>query len=152
MTPRIGDRDWKDIWLDSPEYQKMRQEIEDIKREGLARPPPDRQNESTCKSLDVSKTVTIVLILYRRHIVLDAAQRGCETEQLGPLAVTRIRLQQAICPRLYLPRNLPVFPAARSQHTRPSIPYLRNVSQSMAFCVSRSLIHFHLASGCPCCP
>ena len=49
LAPRIGDRDWKDIWLDSPEYQRTRDEIEQIKAEGLAHPAPEKQNESTCK-------------------------------------------------------------------------------------------------------
>ncbi|PCH34093.1 hypothetical protein WOLCODRAFT_87269 [Wolfiporia cocos MD-104 SS10] len=37
LSPRIGDRDWKDIWLDSEEYRKMRAELETIKQEALAK-------------------------------------------------------------------------------------------------------------------
>ena len=33
LTPRIGDRDWKDHWLDSEEYKGVLAEIERIKRE-----------------------------------------------------------------------------------------------------------------------
>lgn len=32
LTPRIGDRDWKDHWLDSAEYQNVLAEIEKIKQ------------------------------------------------------------------------------------------------------------------------
>lgn len=37
-TPRIGDRDWADIWEDSPEYQVAKKEIEGIiqERKGVA--------------------------------------------------------------------------------------------------------------------
>ena len=49
LAPRVGDRDWADIWRDSPEYKVMRQEIEDIKQQGLARPVPEKNNETTCK-------------------------------------------------------------------------------------------------------
>ncbi|KAG5220334.1 pleiotropic drug resistance abc transporter [Salix suchowensis] len=35
VAARIGDRDWKDVWLDSPECRIVRQEIEDIKRAAL---------------------------------------------------------------------------------------------------------------------
>lgn len=49
LAPRIGDRDWKDIWMDSPEYQRMKDELEQIKAEGLAYPAAEKQNESTCK-------------------------------------------------------------------------------------------------------
>ncbi|KAI0804598.1 ABC-2 type transporter-domain-containing protein [Irpex lacteus] len=47
LEPRIGDRDWADIWRDSPEYKVMRQEIEDINQQGLAHPVPEHNNETT---------------------------------------------------------------------------------------------------------
>ncbi|KAJ7361329.1 pleiotropic drug resistance ABC transporter [Mycena albidolilacea] len=46
-TPRVGDRDWKDIWLDSPECQTLRNEIETINNQGLALPEPDNKSQST---------------------------------------------------------------------------------------------------------
>ena len=53
VTPRIGNRDWKDIWLDSPEYQQAKQEIEVMKAEALKKPVPEKSSVSTCK-FDVS--------------------------------------------------------------------------------------------------
>ncbi|KAI0095244.1 ABC-2 type transporter-domain-containing protein [Irpex rosettiformis] len=47
LAPRVGDRDWADIWRDSPEYKVMRQEIEDIKQQGLALPVPEKNSETT---------------------------------------------------------------------------------------------------------
>ncbi|KAF8963959.1 ABC-2 type transporter-domain-containing protein [Flammula alnicola] len=47
VTPRIGDRDWKDVWQDSPEYQKVQEEIAAIKKEALSRPESDQQELST---------------------------------------------------------------------------------------------------------
>ncbi|KAF7795148.1 hypothetical protein EIP86_006296 [Pleurotus ostreatoroseus] len=47
LAPRIGDRDWKDIWLDSPEYKQMREELEHIKTDGLSRPASEKHSEST---------------------------------------------------------------------------------------------------------
>ncbi|KAI5478639.1 ABC transporter [Pseudohyphozyma bogoriensis] len=35
---RIGDKDWADIWLDSPEHAEVKAEIVRLKEEGLARP------------------------------------------------------------------------------------------------------------------
>ncbi len=49
VTPRIGDRDWKDIWLDSPDCARAKTEIEQIKREALARDRPVNTKHSTCK-------------------------------------------------------------------------------------------------------
>ncbi|KAJ6601432.1 ABC-2 type transporter-domain-containing protein [Mycena vulgaris] len=46
-TRRVGDRDWKDVWLDSPECQKLRDDITAIKSQALARPEPDKKALST---------------------------------------------------------------------------------------------------------
>ena len=50
VQPRIGDRDWKDVWLDSPECEKVRREIEEIKATALARPVEEHKKMSTCTS------------------------------------------------------------------------------------------------------
>ncbi|KAI0064587.1 hypothetical protein BV25DRAFT_1869256 [Artomyces pyxidatus] len=47
VTPRIGDREWKDIWVDSPEFQRAKYEIEEIKRVALARPQTEKVVHST---------------------------------------------------------------------------------------------------------
>ncbi|EKM61431.1 uncharacterized protein PHACADRAFT_248034 [Phanerochaete carnosa HHB-10118-sp] len=47
LAPRIGNKDWKDVWLDSLEYEQTRQEIEQLKREGLAYPVPEKGEEAT---------------------------------------------------------------------------------------------------------
>ncbi|KAJ6623061.1 ABC-2 type transporter-domain-containing protein [Mycena sp. CBHHK59/15] len=46
-TRRIGDRDWKDIWLDSFECQKLRDEISAIKASALSHPEPEKKKLST---------------------------------------------------------------------------------------------------------
>ncbi|KAG9313864.1 pleiotropic drug resistance ABC transporter [Chiua virens] len=45
LSPRVGPRDWKDVWLDSPEYQRVRDEINEIKARGLA--IPDTEQNAT---------------------------------------------------------------------------------------------------------
>ncbi|KAF9270866.1 hypothetical protein L218DRAFT_889741 [Marasmius fiardii PR-910] len=47
VAPRIGKRDWKDIWLDSPEYQMVLKEISLIKERGLARPDENKKRDIT---------------------------------------------------------------------------------------------------------
>ncbi len=49
VSPRIGDRDWNDIWLDSQEYQNVRAEIDTIKATALAIPETDTKTLSTCE-------------------------------------------------------------------------------------------------------
>jgi ABC-type multidrug transport system ATPase subunit len=51
VSPMIGDRDWKDVWLDSPENQAVRREIKAIKEEALSHPEPDSKTLSTCSYL-----------------------------------------------------------------------------------------------------
>ncbi|KAJ7922816.1 pleiotropic drug resistance ABC transporter [Mycena leptocephala] len=46
-TPRIGDQDWKDIWLGSPQCQKLQNDIASIKGQALAQPEPDKKSQST---------------------------------------------------------------------------------------------------------
>ncbi|TFK42022.1 pleiotropic drug resistance ABC transporter [Crucibulum laeve] len=47
VSPRVGDRDWKDIWLDSPEFQHVKDEIDAIKQKALAKPEADKKEMST---------------------------------------------------------------------------------------------------------
>jgi ATP-binding cassette, subfamily G (WHITE), member 2, SNQ2 len=49
VSPRIGDRDWKDIWLESPEHDQVIREIAEIKASGLAHPEPEKKEATTCK-------------------------------------------------------------------------------------------------------
>lgn len=51
IAPRVGDKDWADIWLQSPEYQQMRLEIEEIKRDALARPEGEKRKETACRCI-----------------------------------------------------------------------------------------------------
>ncbi|KAK7025463.1 ATP-binding cassette transporter snq2 [Paramarasmius palmivorus] len=60
VTPRIGKRDWKDIWLDSPEYQDVRQEIDLIKQRGLARPEDKNTKVSTYATSFLYQLKTVV--------------------------------------------------------------------------------------------
>ncbi|KAI0945373.1 hypothetical protein AcW1_001611 [Taiwanofungus camphoratus] len=47
LSPRIGDRDWKDIWLDSPDYEEVRTEIDRIKRDSTAHPVSEDEKPRT---------------------------------------------------------------------------------------------------------
>jgi ABC-type multidrug transport system ATPase subunit len=60
ITPRIGDRDWKDIWLDSPEFAHAKEEIEEIKRETSARNQTVSTKRSMCRSSRLKALATII--------------------------------------------------------------------------------------------
>ncbi|KAK7464484.1 ATP-binding cassette transporter snq2 [Stygiomarasmius scandens] len=67
VTPRVGDRDWKDVWLDSPEYSAVRNEIELIKQRGLARPEENKKNTSTYAT---SFLYQLQLVVKRNNLAL----------------------------------------------------------------------------------
>lgn len=52
VTPRVGDRDWKDIWLDSDHYQMVLREIQELKTKGSAQPTDSKGKSTTCKCCD----------------------------------------------------------------------------------------------------
>jgi ABC-type multidrug transport system ATPase subunit len=50
ISPKIGDRDWKDIWHESPECARIKVEIEEIKHVALTRSLCLTKKRSTCRS------------------------------------------------------------------------------------------------------
>ncbi|KAG5635015.1 hypothetical protein H0H81_012718, partial [Sphagnurus paluster] len=60
VTPRVGDRDWKDVWLDSEECRAAREEIQAIKQRGLAKVEPDRKALSTYATSFLYQLKTVV--------------------------------------------------------------------------------------------
>lgn len=49
--PRIGPQDWKDIWLESPEFETLKREIEELKAEGVTKSIEETAKPTTCESL-----------------------------------------------------------------------------------------------------
>lgn len=116
LAPRIGDRDWKDIWLDSPEYRETREEIDRIKTEALALPAPEKSHESTCKCSMHGASQDMSNRCYRCYTVLGATHRSREAQQPRIVAYARIRLQQAFRARVHLALRVAVLPPAGSWH------------------------------------
>lgn len=47
LTPRIGDRDWAELWRESPEFQDTIDEIEQIKTEAIKHPKGETRASSS---------------------------------------------------------------------------------------------------------
>ena len=47
LTPRVGDRDWADIWRDSPEFRETLDEIEYIKSEAIRQQNGENKTSSS---------------------------------------------------------------------------------------------------------
>ena len=56
LAPRIGDRDWKDYWLESDEYCDVLAEIERIKQ-GTKDRDDDRKGHTVCEYDRVTQRV-----------------------------------------------------------------------------------------------
>ena len=46
LAPRVGHRDWADIWHDSPEFRETIEEIERVKARGLVKPAQEKSDVS----------------------------------------------------------------------------------------------------------
>jgi len=113
VTPMVGNRDWKDLWLESPEYQTVLDEIKSIKEEALSRPEPNKKTMSTCLYPGVpSLLASLTDIIRRCYTVPVPAPAGGATEQLGAMAITRLYLQSHVCVFIHLPLHLFVLLAA----------------------------------------
>ena len=58
VAPRVGNRDWKDIWLESPEYVTLKEEIATIKKAALLEEEPDKTLMTTCKQVAVEVLIS----------------------------------------------------------------------------------------------
>jgi len=75
ITPRVGDRDWKDIWLDSPEHARVKEEIAAIKREALSLPVVESEHQSTCKFYPTNSYLTSAAnCIFRRQSFLTTVE------------------------------------------------------------------------------
>ena len=64
VTPRVGPKDWKDIWLESAECAKVKEEIQAMKSAALSRPSDiNAELTKTCPSTVAMMAVTDVIIL-----------------------------------------------------------------------------------------
>ncbi|KAG6331298.1 hypothetical protein ID866_7790 [Astraeus odoratus] len=67
LSPRIGSRDWMDIWLDSPEYKRLREEIDEIRSQALERPAPAQEKS---RSYATSFLYQLRVVVKRNNIAL----------------------------------------------------------------------------------
>lgn len=105
VTPRIGYRDWKDVWLDSQEFQQVREEINAIKQAGLSRPESDSKSSGTCTFTRTNWYHYPNFLFFRCDLFLVSVGRSRPTKQPGVVEITRVyfyssfhfRLRLAIC-------------------------------------------------------
>jgi hypothetical protein len=129
ITPRIGDRDWAEIWLDSPEYRQMLAEIDAIKKRGLARPAEEKANVLTCKPVPApGHIVAMVNHTCRRDAILVPAASRFKADNFGSMALTRLRIHSTLRPLVHLPVRLAALSHARPRRSRSPIPRILSVS------------------------
>lgn len=110
VTPRVGDKDWKDVWLESEEYRRVREEIDNIKATGLARPEPSKGQTSTCEPR-LSLAQENILISSRCHLFLHSAPSCQCSKRCRLMEISRIYLHSVVRLQLYLPLCVALLPA-----------------------------------------
>lgn len=63
VMPRVGDRDWADVWRDSSEFQTVLKEIAQIKSFGIAQPEEASKTSSTCEYHSRSHSLFLTTVL-----------------------------------------------------------------------------------------
>jgi ABC-type multidrug transport system ATPase subunit len=129
ITPRIGDRDWKDIWLDSPECARTKTEIEEIKREASTRSQSVTTKQSMCKS-DGSKSslVSLLSCASRCDTNLVPAEGSRATEYNFVVEIARLCLHTTLLASDRVALCLVAVPSTWEQRARPSISHFWDVS------------------------
>jgi ATP-binding cassette subfamily G (WHITE) protein 2 (SNQ2) len=95
ISPRIGDRDWKDIWLDSPECARTKAEIEEIKGDALGRDHSLTTKRSTCRSLKCSPR-SLLNCEIRCDTALVSVEDSRTAECTLIVEITRIRFHTTL--------------------------------------------------------
>lgn len=127
VNPRVGDKDWQDVWLESPECQIVRQEINAIKAKGLATPEEDKKGLSTCMFFSHSTFVSLT-VSYSRHPILVPIEGRSATYQYCLMASTGLYLLAPLRRCIHLSLCVTVLLAARQQRARAPIPCFQHVS------------------------
>lgn len=112
IARRVGDRDWKDIWLDSPEHQRVLADIATIKAEGLARPLDTKTKQSTCECRRFTQCLSSFHVNPRRNFYFLPTAKCCAKEQRSALEIPRLRVHSSLRTRLHLAFHLVGFPQA----------------------------------------
>ena len=76
----VGKRDWADIWLESPQFAKVKEEIAELKRAGTDSSLSEGKGHGDCKletpfRLRDRKTDTRFSLANRRYLLLPSTSR-----------------------------------------------------------------------------
>lgn len=70
---QIGKTDWADLWLESPQFAAVKEEIQQIKNDALDVPDdldPSLSKECACPFLSSVATLTLLTLLLRSSLLL----------------------------------------------------------------------------------
>lgn len=88
---RVGPRDWADLWLESQEFQIVKEEIAASKKESLSRPEevdPEGEKEYATPFMTQLRGAQASLC---RLFMLSAPDSGLQSHLHGLLAQSRLR-------------------------------------------------------------
>jgi ABC-type multidrug transport system ATPase subunit len=122
-SPRIGHHDWKDIWLDSPEFQHVKEEIREVKISATSR---NSKMTSKCEQPNLDKTNDCSFQNRRDTVPLPT---GCchEARFRHHVAFSWLHFHATHLAHLHRIVCIPCFSSARKDPKRPSVPLVLDV-------------------------
>jgi len=95
ISPRIGDRDWKDIWLDSQEFARTKAELEEIKQDALTRSHSSGTKRLTCRFSKYSP-ISLLNCASRCDAALVPTEGSCAAECALVVEIARIHFHTTL--------------------------------------------------------
>jgi len=114
---RIGPHDWKDIWLASPEYQKVLVDIQKLEEKGQNRVEENTTKPQACMSSVLFEGIYYLTTGFRCHPALVSTQSREPKSNLSSLAKPRLRLDEDVCSYLDRPFCIFDFPPIGEQRS-----------------------------------
>jgi len=135
-SPRIGHRDWKDIWLDSPEFRLVKEEIRELKISATSR---KTKMVSKCEWPNLDSTDDHSCQNRRDTVPLPT---GCchEARFRHYVAFSWLHFHAARLAHFHRIVCVPCFSSARKDPKRPSVPLVLDVlsHKSLALVITNS--------------
>jgi ATP-binding cassette, subfamily G (WHITE), member 2, PDR len=103
VTPRVGPKDWKDVWLESPECARVKEHIREIKAAALAR--PEESNKELTRTC-----VSSVFLHFTYLLLVDAAPFIYQVKEVTVRSLTALwRSPAYVWTRLFIHAFISLF-------------------------------------------
>ena len=118
ITPRVGPRDWKDIWLESPERVRIKEDIRAMKSAAQSRPSETNKELTTTCEWRYAWASPGTQVRPRCDTLRVSSQGRRQPKSHCLVAIARLRLDSPIRSRFHLSFRFLVSPATGALNSR----------------------------------